>query len=507
MSSEELVKEISIESSKNFVGRIGGKVLDYVLVLLLARYLKPSGFGIYATGFMLASVMTIISRLGLNSGVTRFVSKSLAESREHDIVNIYLFTAITTVGISILIAGVAIVFSPWIADLLLDGKYVTVVIIFCLSVPFRVLLQVSLALFGGFNDMGVRAIIGLSRDTLEVFVAAVLILLGVSIQYLVFGIVSVLAFIAIVATGLAIKRLLNHTIAVKLKRMRSLSNSMIVYSAPLWLVTLSNLGIEWADILFLSYFTESAIVGIYRSASALSSGFAILLLTFSTPFFPMASRLYTASKLDQLEDLFQLLTRWINVIMLPAFVFAFVFAVPVMTIIFGEEYVQAAAILRVLLVGMFVSVAAGNNIVLLKSSDNTRIYFYLSVIAGLINIFLNTILIPLFGGVGAAIATSTSLGILNLSIIVLIYHMYGIWGYRPLKVYPIYVISAAVTLIPIILIAELIRVNILLFAPVYALLYFCLIAILNGFTTTDKAIFKSGFRYLKKHGTARLGLN
>lgn len=494
----DLIDEISFESSKSIVGNLGGKVLDYVLVLMLARYLQPTRYGLYVTGFMLASVLVTLSQLGLKDGMVRYVSKSLGESREDDIATVYVVATAVAVGISILLVGVAALSSELILDHLFEDVGVFFLLLFLASVPFRVLLVVSLGLFEGLNDMGTRVGVQLTRDALEVAVVFGFVLAGATLRSLVVGIVAVLAALGLATAALSLKRLADIGISFDPRRARSLAKEMLLYSLPLWLVAVSNLGMNWADILLLSYFLESNVVGIYQSANSLSTAFAVILVAFSTPFFPMASRLYAASNHEQLESLFQLVTRWINLLMIPGFAFSFAFARPIVTLMFGTGYADGAIVLQVLLVGTFVHTLSGNNVVLLKCSDNTSVYFAISAATLVLNLVLNVAFIPTLQGVGAALATSASLVVLNLSLVGFVYRRLRIWGYEPMKSFLVYFTSATVGLLPILAVARTVEVSVFVLAFAYAGLYFLCVQFQNGFTDTDREVVQKGVRRLKR---------
>lgn len=496
MDRQGLVEEISLESSKKFIGGITGKGLDYLLVLLLARHLQPTQYGVYTTAFIFTAMMVTVSRFGLDSGTTHFVSRALSEDRERELAGVYLLAIGTTVVTAALVAGAAIAAAPWISEAVFDSEQVTVLTIFFASVPFRILLQVSLSLFDGFNDMGTRVTFEVARDGLQVLVVLALTLLEASMVTIVLGVVLVIVCMGVVSAVSALERLRRFGPVVDIGRIRTVAREMFAYSVPLWLVAIANLGRNWVDVLLLSYLTTSDIVGIYQIAWTLAGAFSVLLVAFATPFFPMASRLYAQSEFGQLKRLFQLVTRWINLLVLPVFLFSFVFAEPIITLFFGSEYAAAVPIARVSLVGMFIHVSAGNNIALLKGLDNTRLYLYVATGTLVVNIALNLLLIPEYGGVGAAAATAFSLGLLNAAILSYVYLRYDIWGYSPLRSYLTFGTAGVVAIVPIWFAHGSLPFHVALLSPLYAGVYFGLVALQNGFTDEDKFIVHSGVNRL-----------
>jgi O-antigen/teichoic acid export membrane protein len=80
-------------------------------------------------------------------------------------------------------------------------------------------------------------------------------------------------------------------------------------------------------------------------------------------------------------------------------------AKPIISIIFGAEYLAAIPVLQIYVwssVGLFLASAAGQQLV---AENRSKMIFIISFFAMIINIILNIILIPKIGLIGAAIAT------------------------------------------------------------------------------------------------------
>ncbi|RMH48620.1 MAG: hypothetical protein D6694_00260 [Gammaproteobacteria bacterium] len=55
-------------------GRVGGRVMLLVSQVILARVLGPAGFGLYALGWTVMQIVSLIAPLGTHDGVIRFGS-------------------------------------------------------------------------------------------------------------------------------------------------------------------------------------------------------------------------------------------------------------------------------------------------------------------------------------------------------------------------------------------------------------------------------------------------
>ena len=93
----------------------------------------------------------------------------------------------------------------------------------------------------------------------------------------------------------------------------------------------------------------------------------------------------------------------------------------IIDILFGREYLSGYMVLCIVSLGVAFNVSVGSTGTLLQSMGQSKSVLLADVSGVLINILLNVWLIPTFGIVGAAIATSISLTIRNLVTLLMIY--------------------------------------------------------------------------------------
>jgi O-antigen/teichoic acid export membrane protein len=81
---------------------------------------------------------------------------------------------------------------------------------------------------------------------------------------------------------------------------------------------------------------------------------------------------------------------------------------------FGKDFVAGSGLLQVLALGQFVNAATGPVGVALLMSEREGLVALSNGVAAFLNILLNYLLITEMGAMGAAIATSSCLAVLNL---------------------------------------------------------------------------------------------
>ena len=160
--------------------------------------------------------------------------------------------------------------------------------------------------------------------------------------------------------------------------------------------------------------------------------------------------------------------------------------------LFGSNYLAAADSLRILSIGMFFSsfFIVSNN--LLSAAGKSKTILFDIVLAGLLNLVLNQVLIPVYGIKGAAYSTTLSLILLNL--------LFFYQSYKYTKVFQLrrkmlgIVLVACISAISLIIIRSFLLVNLytLIFAGlVYGLVYMALIFLTRSLDSQDLFIIKT----------------
>ena len=90
--------------------------------------------------------------------------------------------------------------------------------------------------------------------------------------------------------------------------------------------------------------------------------------------------------------------------------------------LYGEDYSGASFPLVILAFGVMINISVGLVGMILNGIDRPRLTLISDLIGAIFNIVLNVILIPIFGILGAAVATSTSLSLRNIVALLFTYY-------------------------------------------------------------------------------------
>jgi O-antigen/teichoic acid export membrane protein len=98
--------------------------------------------------------------------------------------------------------------------------------------------------------------------------------------------------------------------------------------------------------------------------------------------------------------------------------------------IFGQEYIVGGIVLIILTFGQFINASVGPTGTILIMSGKQNYEVFNSIAICIMNIILNIILIPRFGIEGAAVATASSIVIINIFKILEVFVLYKFHPYK-----------------------------------------------------------------------------
>jgi len=140
-----------------------------------------------------------------------------------------------------------------------------------------------------------------------------------------------------------------------------LGKELILFSIPPLLAGILAFVMTWADTLMLGYYKSSEIVGLYNAASPIAKLLPIFLGSASFLYVPIASQFYAQGKVKEMGRVYQILTKWVFLLILPIFSVMFLFPEATIGFFFGAKYVSAAPALRILSLGFMFHTFLGLN--------------------------------------------------------------------------------------------------------------------------------------------------
>lgn len=411
------VKDVVRGGSVAFVLRMLGVGLGYGFNVLLARLLGAEGAGVYYLALTVTTIATAFGRVGLDNALLRFTAANAARGDWNKVLGVYR----RGIGLAALASTVVsvITFSgaPWIAQSVFsEPALVEPLRLMALGILPWSLLTLYGELLRGLEKIASASFVqGLSIPLINI---PLLLLLGRP-----FGVVgAVTAYVVATSLVLLLSVGLWHRATRQMKGVPASFDArlLLTTSLPLFWVTLMNLTMSWTDTLMLGIWEDSASVGIYSVAMRTAKLTSFILVAVNSIAAPKFAALYGQGDYQSLGSLARSVARLMTLLAAPILL-VFIIAPSWVLRLFGPGFASGAAVLMILSFGQFVNVATGSVTYLLIMCGYEKLTRNNVTLYAILNVVLNAVLIPKFGIMGAAVATATSLGLMNLTAVALVY--------------------------------------------------------------------------------------
>ncbi|MCK4820743.1 polysaccharide biosynthesis C-terminal domain-containing protein, partial [bacterium] len=201
------------------------------------------------------------------------------------------------------------------------------------------------------------------------------------------------------------------------------------------------------DRLSIGYFLSPVEVGVYGAAWSIVALLLFIPQAFSFLALPIFSKLFSKQSITELREIFKKIAKTMFEISLPILLCVIIMSKDILTILYGKDYAVGATALSILGLGVFSESILGPAADCLVGAGKTRAPLIATSVGCLVNIILNILLIPIYGIIGAALATCTGM--------LLSRFVMGYFNYLHLRIFPfdykyIYWITICICLTPII---------------------------------------------------------
>ncbi len=400
-----------------------GAGLTFILHILITRNLGASWAGVYFLSLSIATIATIISRVGLDNTVVRLMAGCSAAGDNAAVQGVFASS------LRIVLAGGAVstvvlyLLAPVISHHFFEKPE--------LVVPLRIMtvriLPIAVIMIIGESFRGLKQIRRSQITQVILFpLFMITLLLGIpgdlnveQISYL-----MVCCAVAAMLAGFVIWKV--SAPSLKNIQSRHCGENLLTASLPLLTIAILDLVIMWSSTIFLGLFNTNAEIGIYQAAYRTSTITKYTLTSIGVIAAPSFAELVHRGDLNRLAGLTHKVTAVMVISTLPVIWAIFQFADEILSL-FGNNFTIGTTALLILTCGQIVNVLTGpvNHLLVMGGygRDLRNVIFF----AAIAIILLNAVLIPVYGIKGAALASSAALAIENLGALIMVRIRLGFW--------------------------------------------------------------------------------
>lgn len=402
-------------SSLFLFGRTLSLGINFFTQVLTVRYLSTRDYGELAYGLAVVSFFRLFASLGLQDAIPRFVPIY----RQNGEYGKMLGTILLAVG-AVLITGISIIGMIWQAPLFFipitthEGlPPLALLSILIVLVPVEsadALLDSLFASFAYARDIFFRRY--LLGPGLKLGVVVLLLWMKSSIVFLAYGYV-VTGAVGVLIYGALLVKLLREQGLLQLFQIKEVvipARETFAFVLP-GLVSAVALCIAPVNIFLLGRLRTMSEVAFYRAALPIAELNNIGFASFTLLYTPLAARLFAKLDYRGISGLYWQTAAWMSVLSFPVFAVTFSLAKPVTIFLFGARYAPSGIVLSLLSLAIYFNVIVGFNLQTLKVFERLRYVIAASAVTAAANLVVSAVLIKLYGTLGAAIgSTSTMIG-------------------------------------------------------------------------------------------------
>ncbi|NJE62098.1 flippase [Thermococcus sp. 21S7] len=394
-----------------FAGTVISMFFGFLSRAVIARYFSTGEYGVFNLALTVLNIALVIATLGFQNALPREVA--FYREREPSKVGDLISTALVIVAVnSIFWTAILFAGAESISRLFSDERLVGALRIAVFALPFWALAGVIISVSRGFGRVREQVYF---QNIVYPVLFMVFVVVGAFLRFpfaFVFGAHVAAWGLAFLALMVSIWKddLLKFGVSLNSK----LGKELIKFSIPLMLTGIAGFVMTWTDTLMLGYYLGSDVVGLYNGAAPIAKLLPVFLNSAGLIFPPLATVLYAHGKIDELNRVYQILTKWIFLATFPLFALIFLFPEATINLFFGPKYLSAAPVLQILALGFMFHTLLGLNgwsLIVIKESN---FIMYSTLLSAGINVALNALLIPRYGIEGAAIATTASYFVTNV---------------------------------------------------------------------------------------------
>lgn len=422
------------------IGQVIGRVLVFAMTIILSRMLGASLFGAYVLGTTIVSLANVLSQLGMNNGVVRWVSHYRSEGDDARVKGIIVQALAITFLLSVALSAAMFFTAGLMAEHIFDNPFEkqfveTVFKILAFSIPFITLMSMSLWATQGLSVVKYSAYVEhVYRPVLNIALILVAYWLGAPV----FGAAGAYVLSMAVGSVLALWYLWKLFPKIADRQVPAIFETRDLFrvSAPMIVASFMRHLNMWTSTLVIGAFITTGAAAIYNNAARTALLASVIVVAFNAIFSPMISQLYRRNQMADLDLLYKDVSRWAFTANLVFFLSTILLAKDVMSV-FGPRFVEGWPVLVVVAGAQMFSASVGSTGRILAMTDRQHVVMYATIGTVLLNLLLNFLLVPVYGIVGSAFATAVAMAAINVVTLVAVRRSLGLWPYTPRYLKPV----------------------------------------------------------------------
>ncbi|MBI4303188.1 MAG: oligosaccharide flippase family protein [Chloroflexi bacterium] len=403
-----IAKTIAKNTSFNFVATASDIAINFVVGIVLARGLGTGQYGLYSFLFWFLGLTVIVSRLGLGETAKRFIAEGVGQQDKSMQRSLVQWTLITGIVFTLLISLVVFTFSRfWATVFSHPNDQVYFVLLAIMLAPYALNLTM-ISIFAGFQKYEYGAYLTLSTNPLRAVLITAAMFLNFGVRE-VFLIHMSTSFLGVLVGLFLLNRIIPLRELVSVKPIESATMKRVIKYA---LVMTGVMGVNYVlwqqvEVLFLGLYAPLEQVGFYTLASKIPfTSIMLIPSVLGGVLLPAISEQFGKGDTYRLRRIYQTAARYLMMLALPLAAVGIALARPLVQVLYGTDYAPVVGLMQILFIPFAMRGIADAAVSVIYGIEKPSFILKTGVVLVSLNIGLSLWLIPRYGAIGAAIASS-----------------------------------------------------------------------------------------------------
>jgi len=387
------INAIKRQTIVSFIWQIAFTFIGFLSTIYFAQTVGASVLGGY---FLFLAYLTIIN-LVADGGFGDAAIKRISEGEEQD--EYFSAFIILRFIFVMLVVIILIAFRRYFVDLNDSGTFIWLILALIVGIFYG---AVSSGILG-CAKMGIDATATFINNISRIIVQVIAVVLGYGVAGLAGGFVA----------GLLISSLIKlrffdlHFVPFKWKHIKSLAT----FSVWIFLISSGVIVFSTADTIMIGYFLSNADVGIYRVVLQFTLMATFMTVVLRSTLYPRVSRWGKTRDIASIEISLSRAFTYSLMLAIPVAIGGFLIGDKLLYYFYGAVFAEGYITMMVLFIVQIVNIFCYFFATYLTAMDRLKYLFEVTAVSVVANIALNSLLIPLIGILGAAIATLITMGL------------------------------------------------------------------------------------------------
>lgn len=401
MSVTKTKKKFTFDVGWVFASSIVVLLLHFLQKPVLARYLGPEGFGVFSMAMMIVGLIELVALFGLNDALVKYVAEY--KENESKVQSLFSSVFLTMLVIGVIASLALFACSNTLASIFKMPLLSSLLKIYALVFPFSLIYGIINSFFTGLREMRFYAFMRILQASLALAFIVALLSIGLRVDGAMLGTIFAI-FVTVSAGMILMKKFVRFTFSDYKKNTKMLASfgSRMVGASMMGQIFYN------IDTLMIGYFLTSTDVGYYAVAIALSRFFWLVPNAIGIVAYPTLSRYWAADNFQAINKLVDKSTKYSACILIFAGMSIIFLIKDIVFIIFTPEFLPAVLPLAILVVGTVISGILRSVGGIFASVGKPGVTLKISGICAIGAVLLNAALIPTYGIIGAATATTAT---------------------------------------------------------------------------------------------------